>query len=145
MPHSNAIMWSIFKRYILREVSLPFLILPLGSPSSILGSQYFIVFWVFLPVFLLPQINRFICPYFFYRGFPGGTDGKESACNTGDPGLIPGLGWFLWEGSGNPLQCSCLWEFYGQRLQSMGSQSQRRLTDQDFHFYFFMLTQKIGY
>ena len=31
------------------------------SPSSILGSQYFIVFWVFLSVFLLPQINRFIC------------------------------------------------------------------------------------
>ena len=25
-------------------------------------------------------------------GFPGGSDGKESACNVGDPGLIPGLG-----------------------------------------------------
>ena len=25
-------------------------------------------------------------------GFPGGLDGKESACNVGDPGLIPGLG-----------------------------------------------------
>ena len=27
-----------------------------------------------------------------FRGFPGGLDGKESACNAGDPGLIPGLG-----------------------------------------------------
>ena len=26
-------------------------------------------------------------------GFPGGSDGKESACNAGDLGLIPGLGW----------------------------------------------------
>ena len=25
-------------------------------------------------------------------GFPGGSDGKESACNAGDPGLVPGLG-----------------------------------------------------
>ena len=36
------------------------------------------------------------------RGFPGGSDGKESACNAGDPGLIPG------SEIGNPLQYSCL-------------------------------------
>ena len=40
--------------------------------------------------------------------FPGGLDGKESACNAGDPGLIPGLGRSCGEGNGNPLQCSCL-------------------------------------
>ena len=34
--------------------------------------------------------------------------GKESACNAGDVGLIPGLGQSLGEGKGNPLQCSCL-------------------------------------
>ena len=34
---------------------------------------------------------------------PGGSDGKESACNTGDLGLIPGLGRSL-ERNGNPLQ-----------------------------------------
>ena len=34
--------------------------------------------------------------------------GKESACNAGDPGLIPGLGRSTGEGSGNPLQYSCL-------------------------------------
>ena len=43
-----------------------------------------------------------------YVGFPGGSDGKESACNAGDPGLIPGLGRSLGEGNGNPLQYSCL-------------------------------------
>ena len=41
-------------------------------------------------------------------GFPDGSDGKESACNAGDPGLIPGLGRSPGEGNGNPLQYSCL-------------------------------------
>ena len=41
-------------------------------------------------------------------GFPGGSDGKESACNAGDPGLIPGWGRSLGEGNGYPLQYSCL-------------------------------------
>ena len=35
-------------------------------------------------------------------------NGKESACYTGDPGLIPGLGRSPGEGNGNPLQSSCL-------------------------------------
>ena len=43
-----------------------------------------------------------------YRGFPGGSDGEESACNAGDPGLIPGLERSPGEGNGNPLQYSCL-------------------------------------
>ena len=34
--------------------------------------------------------------------------GKESACNVGDLGSIPGLGRFPGEGTGYPLQCSCL-------------------------------------
>ena len=41
-------------------------------------------------------------------GFPDGSDGKESACSAGDPGLIPGLGRSPGEGNGNPLQYSCL-------------------------------------
>ena len=40
--------------------------------------------------------------------FSGGSDGKESACNAGDPGLIPWLGRSAGEGNGNPLQYSCL-------------------------------------
>ena len=48
-------------------------------------------------------------------GFPGGSDGKESACEVGDVGSTPGLerspgGWH-----GNPLQYSCLENPHGQR------------------------------
>ena len=42
------------------------------------------------------------------EGFPGGSDGKESACHAGDPGSVPGSGRSLGEGNGNPLQYSYL-------------------------------------
>ena len=41
-------------------------------------------------------------------GFPGGSEGKESACNAGDLGSTPGSGRSPGEGNGNPLQNSCL-------------------------------------
>ena len=41
-------------------------------------------------------------------GFPVGSDSKESACNTGDLGSIPGLGRSPGEGNGYPFQYSCL-------------------------------------
>ena len=41
-------------------------------------------------------------------GFPGSSDGKESAYKAGDPGSIPGLGRSPGGGNGNPLQCSVL-------------------------------------
>ena len=41
-------------------------------------------------------------------GFPGGSEGKASACNAGDLGSIPGSGRCPGEGNGNPLQYSCL-------------------------------------
>ena len=47
-------------------------------------------------------------------GFPGGSDGKESACNAGDLDLIPGLGRSPGGGHGNPLQYSCLENPHGQ-------------------------------
>jgi len=40
--------------------------------------------------------------------FPGGSDGKASAYNVGDPGLIPGSGRSPGEENGSPLQYSCL-------------------------------------
>ena len=40
--------------------------------------------------------------------FPGGSDGKASTYNVGDPGSISGLGRFSGEGNGTPLQYSCL-------------------------------------
>ena len=42
------------------------------------------------------------------KGFPGASNSKESACNVGDPGLIPGYGRSPGEGNGNPLQYSFL-------------------------------------
>ena len=42
------------------------------------------------------------------KGFPGGSNSKESACNAGDPGSIPGWGRSPGEGNGNPLQYSCM-------------------------------------
>ena len=41
-------------------------------------------------------------------GFRGGSEGKASACDEGDPGLIPGSGRSPGEGNGNPLQYACL-------------------------------------
>ena len=43
-----------------------------------------------------------------FVGFPGGLEGKASACNAGDLGSIPELGRSSGEGNGNPLQYSCL-------------------------------------
>ena len=40
--------------------------------------------------------------------FTGGSDGKESACNAGDPASIPGSGRSPGEVNGNPVQCFCL-------------------------------------
>ena len=54
-------------------------------------------------------------------GFPGGSDSKESACNSGDLGLIPESGKFPGEGNGNPLQ-EIPWTEEPSRLQSTGSQ-----------------------
>ena len=42
------------------------------------------------------------------EGFPGGSDSNESACNAGDPGLIPGSVRSPGKGNGNPFQYSCL-------------------------------------
>ena len=56
----------------------------------------------------LNSLKSFIHIHLSYLGFPGGSDSKASACNVGDPGLIPGLGRFPGEGNGNLLCYSCL-------------------------------------
>ena len=48
-------------------------------------------------------------------GLPGSSDGKESACNGGDLGLIPGIERSPGGANGNPLQYSCLENPHGQR------------------------------
>ena len=54
-----------------------------------------------LNICLIKKINNKL-------SFPGGLVSKESACNVGDLGLIPGLGRSSRGGHGNPLQHSCL-------------------------------------
>ena len=55
------------------------------------------------------QPERFTVWRFIHTlGFPGGSKGKASAWNAGDPGSIPGWGKSPGEGKGNPLQYSCL-------------------------------------
>ena len=56
-------------------------------------------------------------------GFPGSSVGKESTCNAGDPGSIPGSGKSPGEGLGYPLQYSGLEN--SMTVQSMGLQRQR--------------------
>ena len=43
-----------------------------------------------------------------FKDFPGGSEGKQSACSAGDRGLIPAWGRSSGERNGNPLQYSCL-------------------------------------
>ena len=72
-------------------------------------------------------------------GLPGGSDGKGSACNAGDPGSIPGLGRSPGEGNGTPLQYPCLenpmdgeaWWATVNRV----AKSRTRLSDFTFTFY----------
>ena len=60
----------------------------------------------------LEELSKYINKYYnrvrSNLGFPGGSDGKVSACTAGDPGSFPGLGRSPGEGNGNPLQYSCL-------------------------------------
>ena len=69
-------------------------------------------------------------PHFSNKWFPGGSDGKESACNAGDPGSIPGMGRSIWGRKWQPTPVFLPGKFHGQRnlsgLQSMGLQRVRR-------------------
>ena len=66
-----------------------------------------------------------------FLGFPGGSAGKESACNAGDLGSIPGLGRSPGEGKGHPLQSSGL-EISMDCIVHRVAKSWTRLSD--FHF-----------
>ena len=69
--------------------------------SSVLGiSQARICTYIYMHIF--------VCVYIITLSFPGGSDGKGSACNVEDLGLIPGSEKSLGEGNGYPLQYSFL-------------------------------------
>jgi len=75
-------------------------------------------------------MSTVIVPTQDYSGFPGGSDGKESTCNAGDLGSIPGLGRSSGGGHSNPLQYSCLENLYGQRSLVSYSPWGRKESDQ---------------
>ena len=71
--------------------------------------------------------------------FPGGSDGKESTCNAGDAGLIPGLGGSPGEEKGHALQYSCLENPHGWRRlvgYSLQDHKESDMTEQLTHTYF---------
>ena len=84
------------------------------------------------------------------KGFPGGSDNRESACSAGDPGSIPGSGRSPGEGSDNPLQYS-----YLKKKNPMDTgawqitvhdviKSQTRLNDFTFTFHFHALEKEMA-
>ena len=64
---------------------------------------------------MFTQTFFFFWPTNETKGFPSDSDGKESACNAGDPGLILGLGRSPGEWNGYPFQYYCLENSDGQR------------------------------
>ena len=89
-------------------------------PMSSFGPSYSLSF-------CLPHVHQSVLLYIrcvvTNLGFPGSSAGKESACNAGDWGSIPGLGRSPGGGHGNPLQCSFLripWTEEPGGLQSIG-------------------------
>ena len=82
------------------------------------------------------------------QDFPGGSDGKASDYNLGDPGLIPGSGRSPGEGNGNRLQYSCLenpmdggaWWAAGPGV----AKSRTRLSDFTFTFHFHELEKEMA-
>jgi len=69
-----------------------------------------------------------------FTGFPCDSVGKESTCNVGDLGLIPGLGRFPGEGKGYPLQYSGLENSMDSIVHGV-TKSQTLMSDFDFHFH----------
>ena len=79
---------------------------PETGKTEVILSPLICTTWPALFCANLTLLLHFLC--LSTLGFPGGSDLKESACNTGDLGLIPGLGRSLGGGHGNPLQYSFL-------------------------------------
>ena len=95
--------------------------------------------------FVFPQIYCSFKKWYYktlHRGFPDSSVGKESACNAGDPGLIPGSGRSAGEGIGYPLQYSGLENSMDYAVHGV-AKSQTQLSDlkkKTFH-----LTTSLGF
>ena len=104
MPQSCPFQLLSFCAALLVDASVIFSISPILSAASIcLELIKFIVFHFFKILFHISKIViKSLC-----KQIPGGSDGKESACNAGDLGSIPGSGRSPGEGKGYPVQYSC--------------------------------------
>ena len=71
--------------------------------------------WDYKPQFYFQIPYWVLCSSTPFTGFPGGSVGKESACNTGDPGSIPGWGRFPWRREQLPTPVFLPGESHGQR------------------------------
>ena len=80
--------------------------------NFIISYDWVVIHYLWVCVYLYIYIYIYI---HIHIGFPSGSDGKESACNGGNLGSIPGLGRSPRGGHGNPLKCSCLEKPHGQR------------------------------
>ena len=92
-------------------------ILPLNLPSGFHLSAFHVTCLSHICPLTIPLYTAHLIFWFnlsklqtsvYFLGFPSGSDGKESACNEGDLGSIPGLGRSSGEGNGYPLQYSGL-------------------------------------
>ena len=96
-PHSS-LQWSLFSQALIL-IFIQHLTCYLGTALLLSIS--------FSRVCIFP-LKLFCALLVTHLGFPGGSDDKESACNAGDAGSIPGLGRSPGEGNGDPLHCFCL-------------------------------------
>ena len=107
----------------MHSVHLAYCLVHAGFPDSAVDSWVGKIPW---------RRDRLSTPGFL--GFPGGSAGKESTCNAGDLGLIPGLGRSPEEGKGYPLQYSGLQNSVDCIVHGV-TESRVRLSD--FHFYWY--------
>ena len=151
-------MWTIFKVFIeFCTILSPFYVLvfwprgtgDLGSPSrdrtfTPCAGRQSVNHWTTREVQWIPMKIVFMSESLYSlllvipSCFPGGSDGKESACQCRRPGLDPWVGKIPGEGKGYPLQCSCLenpMDRGAWRATVHGvAKSQTQLSDQHFHF-----------
>ena len=105
--------------------------MPSGSIMLLHIAQFHSFLWLSnipLCVCVCACISSYLYIPHLLLGFPGSTDGKESACNAGDLASMSGSGRSLGEGNGNPLQYPCLEKSMDReawQLQSVGSQRVR--------------------
>ena len=108
-------IWVVSSAYLRLLIFLPEILIPACASSSLFflfKIDEVILFKFYTYLFYIS--NCFWRKHFratfieFFFGFPSGSDSRESACNVGDPGSVPGLGRSSGEGNGNPLQNSCL-------------------------------------